>query len=329
MRTRISDSDTNCTLNNAPPLIVDLMGPFVVQFQEGSDKPGRAIICAPLCVDHHANLLTDSGDISLWGNTPPRPKKGYPDGWVYKLCDDNPIGATRFQNEPDVHRQILKVNYAIKNWEANHAKEPLRIDPADMAKKCHFVVIAPMPDRITPLRPEAIWIHRNGADIWVTNPDQDQAHPSDPSDIVSSDRNLSSGRARGLRLFYDKCSKAPTLIVDRKPKGEKDGPDLAGLCAVTRFPAKTLPPYYSMTLQFAALHASASDSADDAYTCFQEMRKLFDPDETTPGEFSKWRVDFSSPCPKKGVSVLHKTGDKPYDCAAGLLAMQDWSDSNE
>jgi len=57
-----------------------------------------------------------------------------------------------------------------------------------------------------------------------------------------------------------------------------------------------------MSLRFAATHASAEEGQEDAYTCFQADAGLFDTGtEGAPDaqRISKWRVDFSNPCPSK------------------------------
>ena len=312
------------------PLILDLMGPFVVQFQQGKteEDPGIAIICAPLCVDHYANILTDSDDVSLAGNLAPAPEGGFCRGYVYTLT--GPKGLSQFKSEPDAHKQILRVNYADRNYEGG---DGLRIDPDKIGPKCHLVVKAPMPDRIVPLRPEAIWIHRNQTDtkLWVIDPDKDPTDSGDPGDIVSSDRGLSQGRGRGLRFIYEECSESPTLSLQTGDGKDRPIP----FCALTRgLPVKgdiAVPRYYSMSLRFAATHASAEEGQEDAYTCFQQMRALFDTGtEGAPmlSEFSKWRVDFSNPCPSPGKPhIEHIVGGRPHDCGAATMALQDWDDT--
>lgn len=314
------------------PLILDLMGPFVVQFQQGKteEDPGIAIICAPLCVDHYANILTDSDDVSLAGNLAPAPKGEYHHGYVYRFKEDAaPRGASRFRYET-THTNILRVKYA--------ADPSLRIardisSSHPMARKCHLVVVAPMPNRIVALRPEAIWIHRNQTDtkLWVIDPDKDPTDSGDPGDIVSSDRGLSHGRGRGLRFIYEECSESPTLSLQTGDGKDRPIP----FCALTRgLPVEgdiAVPRYHSMSLRFAATHASAEEGQEDAYTCFQQMRALFDTGtEGAPmlSEFSKWRVDFSNPCPSPGKPhIEHIVGGRPHDCGAATMALQDWDDT--
>jgi len=69
-------------------------GAFVVQFQQGKteEDPGIAIICAPLCVDHYANILTDSDDVSLAGIWRLRPRE-YTHGYVYRFKEDRRLGS--------------------------------------------------------------------------------------------------------------------------------------------------------------------------------------------------------------------------------------------
>jgi hypothetical protein len=321
-----SDKDPyKCDVGEGP-LIFDLMGPFVVQFQQSTQgmDSGTAIICAPLCVDHHANILTDRNDISLAGNPAPPPEGGFCRGYVYTLT--GPKGLSQFKSEPDAHKQILRVNYADRNYEGD---DGLRIDPDKIGPKCHLVVKAPMPDRIVPLRPEAIWIHRNSPPKESGLPENIWVMQEDSTDIVSADRGISTGRARGLRFYYQ-SSQFPTLGL-QDPESVND-PPLRDLCAVTRFPDGATPaPYYNMTLRFAATHASAEDGLQDAYDCFQEMRKLFDVDEkgTIPSDFSKWRVDFSDPCPTSNnkFSLTKIVGGRPHDCGAATMALQDWDDT--
>jgi len=134
---------------------------------------------------------------------------------------------------------------------------------------------------------------------------------------VSSDRGLSHGRGRGLRFIYEEYSESPTLSYRRGTARTAHS-----FCALTRgLPVEgdiAVPRYYSMSLRFAATHASAEEGQEDAYTCFQQMRALFDTGtEGAPmlSEFSKWRVDFSNPCPSK-PHIEHIVGGRPHDCGA-------------
>jgi len=61
-------------------------------------------------------------------------------------------------------------------------------------------------------------------------------------------------------------------------------------------------------------HASAEEGQEDAYTCFQQMRALFDTGtEGAPmlSEFSKWRVDFSNPVQPGKPHIEHIVGGRP------------------
>ena len=68
----LSEQSTDCSEDGPKRLILDLMGPFVVHFHNDVAR-----IHAPLCVDHHANILTDTDDISLDGLPTPAPADGH------------------------------------------------------------------------------------------------------------------------------------------------------------------------------------------------------------------------------------------------------------
>jgi hypothetical protein len=309
------------------PLVFDLFGPFVVQFQQGSKKnPGAGIICAPLCVDHHANVLTDNNDFSVAGLPAPPPSGAYGKDqrpYIYTL-EIGTCGPHNFE-PPDSHA-ILRVRY--------DSQSRLRLNSAGtgIASKCHFVMRVPMPNRIAALRPELIWMHRNNAapKLWVIDEDayvfvKKGQEGNDGKNIVNS------SRGRGLRLIYDRCPKPPSIrptSPDPDAARNQDPPtDFTGLCALTRgFPVgpdDSVPRYYSITLRYADTAPQAVPNAvEDAYTCFQAMRCLFDETPDNPCDFTKWRVDFGH----LPVELENKLigGPRPRDCSAAVLAMQDW-----
>jgi hypothetical protein len=293
------------------PLVLDVIGPFVVQFQQGDEcRPGWAIICAPLCGDHHANLLTDSDDVSVNGLSGPADR-----GFVYRFCKDHsPKGARWCQ--PRSSHDIFRVKYPTG--------DPVySLDAAAVARNCFATFLIPMPNWIVALRSECGWVHRNDAKMWVI--DEDTANEASPGCAVDHQNIVSSPRGRGLRLIYDECTAPPDFCL---------GSDVpANLRAETKgfiSGSSKLPPYYSITLRFAASHATG-DGIDDAHTCFQTIRALFDiPGK--PSEFSKWRTDFAH-LPGSGLMPLrqgaeHVGGANPRDCGSMVLAMQDWDDAD-
>ena len=290
------------------PLVFDVIGPFAIQFEEGkSGKEGRAIICAPLCFDHHANLLTDCDDVSVNGQTSDE------GGLVYRFTEGQaPKGAVRFPRPTG--RDIFRVKYKA-------AKSPGGIDPDDIADYCHLVFEVPMPNRIEALRPELSWVHRNGSDVWVIDEDRE---PTSECSKPEPDKIVNSKRGRGLRLIYNECCEPPDFDL---PQGPKTLP--AGLTAATRgFPVgkgDLIPAYYSITLRFAASHATG-DGVDDAHSCFETMRRMLD----SYGKvkyFSQWRADFTEPSVDLVVATVG--GPHPRDCGAMVLVMQDWSDPKD
>jgi hypothetical protein len=308
-----------CDIGTAP-LIFDIVGPFVVQFRQGDKcSPGSAIICAPLCVDHHANILTDSDDISLCGLSSPVATSNRGKGYVYKFAGGTePTGASSFA--PPKSKAILRVKY--------QPRLKYGLQASAIATKCHFAMVVPVPNEVVPLRPEWIWMHRNYAsqDSWVIDKDNAE-YPHQQDSKKDPDNIVHSLRGRGLRLIYHECKKHPKFTTaDYPAKG--DTTDFSGLCAKTQgFPvgsgAGKLSPYYYITLRFGALHAT-SDGLEDAHSCFQTMRALFDTSDAS-SEFSRWRVDFAHP--PVAVSQLDSlTGQRPRDCGAAVLAMQDWDD---
>jgi hypothetical protein len=185
-----------------PELIFDLVGPFVVQFKQGSGKkPGTAYVSAPLCDSHHANILTDSDDVFVPGNGDSRKAK-----YVYHFVDSTaPKGAPKYQFADAAHeKQLLIVPFHCA---------PLEGD------QCHLVLEIPCPDYVIPLHAERIWIHKNIAkNCWVTC--------EDSKDIVDSKR------ARGLRLIYQDCASMPKLDV---PEGKDSRSETIGLSRAPQY----------------------------------------------------------------------------------------------
>lgn len=177
---------------------------------------------------------------------------------------------------------------------------------------CSFVFIAPRPDAIVALRPEPIWIHQHGAQRFV----DDQAAAK--SQIVDGDR------ARGLRLVYRDCYSKPQVENICFPAGQEQ------VCFdKVDFRTKGLhPAYRSMTLRFAANHATSDEHHEDAYNCFQNMRTMVAGSDPANWDIDVWRVDFCSLTPVRGdgkerPSLLNLTGKHPSDCGALMLVIRD------
>jgi hypothetical protein len=291
-RQKTEDAESVPTNGKSAPLILDLIGPFVVHFQQGKEKQGTAWIYAPMCEDHHANVLTDSDDTSLNGLSAPPPTTGYSAGYVYEFEDSTaPSGVGRYKCDEDESKQLLVVQSGL-----------------DLVSetKCHLVLKVPCPDEIVPLHPEAIWIHRNKAKAWVID------HDADDKDIVSTKR------ARGLRFIYQKCSKEPKIRVKKEPKNVT-GPDFEYFNAKTLgFPVEQSPAHYNITVRFAAAHTT-SDGHEDAYNCFRTMRAIF-----PPPQFSKWRVDFDDVIINRQSAPDFVGGPNPRDCGAAILVLRNW-----
>jgi hypothetical protein len=270
-----------------PQLILDLVGPFCVQFQKGVEEAGTAEIYAPICENHFANLLTDSNDFHLGGDKPPA-RHPYEDGYVYEFeSDTGPTGAPVYQflSKGDAD-QILLI-------EQDKYYPPYQT--------CHLKVIVPCPDYVVPLQAEEIWMHRNQSKVWVN---------SASGDIVNTNR------ARSVRFLYTSCAKPPKLQRTCWPeKAEKDSlkdasydPRMKGL------PTGNGEPRYYMTLRYASVNVSPLE--DDAYHCFCSMRELYP-------ETLKWRVDFNHDVPPH-MTVEVVTGSGPRDCLAPLLLSQNF-----
>lgn len=323
MSTEISEAmkkkEPTCSDNLTMPMIFDLIGPFAVHVED--PKKRQAIIYAPLCEDHHANLLTDAQDISLPGSAlPPSPPFGTePKPTVhqrhYIYCLTGPIASDCAQYDPERPRELLRV----------HRSGSL---DAEAAGKYHLKMIVPLPDKIVSLRPEQVWIHRNGSDVWLTKLCKDQlkepnvGHVSETEKVAHDPDNIvNRHRARGLRFIYYDCA-TPEVTLDGM--GGTEVPGLSDLCAVTRglVFGGVIAPHYSMTLRYAALH-SASEVADpddsyaDAYSCFEHLRNL------VPG-LPDWRVDFNN----APSSSLHDSysGSNPHDCLSPNVIVQNEDD---
>jgi hypothetical protein len=257
-------------------LSLDLVGPFVVQFKKGiNDQPGSGYVYAPLCDNHHANVLTDNDDVSVPGNGD-SPKGKY----LYNL--KGPKGATAYDlAHPDDESKLLIVPFAGDPLAAQHYHLMLRI---------------PCPTVIIPLLTESVWIHRHGANNWVTRPDKVD------EDIVDTPR------ARALRLIYKNCPQSPEI--------ENEG-------RAIEFNAKALgiqeTTHYSMSLRFAATGERSAGQAD-AYNCFCSSRSREMWPLSTGCDMYKWRVDFAD----LQDSLTEGGGANPRDCGAPLVVMQDW-----
>ncbi len=270
-------------------LVLDLVGPFVVHSCLNMVK-----IHAPQCTAHHANILTDSNDVSLLGISPP-PSNVNNGGFVYTLT-----GPTAGQNYlyPD---NLLVVDKPIES---------------PKGKNCHLILEAPIPEKMVCLVPEQIWIQRNGAGHWLHNAPQ--------SDIVNGPY------ARGLRFIYSDCPTPPKITLGGTPKSFPSGSQSVtaldrcrGELDCLHFEALGFDPkQYHATLRFADFNTTNDDSHQDAYNCFQSMRALIE-DSCT------WRVDFDdlfNDSNKKSIgkksnplTLLQHGGAHPVDCAAAIL----------
>jgi hypothetical protein len=306
-RNRKEGSDVEYVDLGNRPLVFDVFGPFAIKFKRGKNgKPGTSVICAPLCFDHHANLLTDTDDVSVDGQS-----KQAKSNYVHRFVEGHaPTGAPTFS--PPREGNIFRVKSKSEHF-------PYEINPENVAKFCHVVFEVPMPNRIEALRPEPSWVHRNGSEFWVidrdTKPWSKYAAHADPNNLVNSNRG------RGLRLIYDECKTPPDFYLPLA-----SGPRQVGLIAATRgFPLgkrDLIPAYYGITLRFAASHATG-DGVDDAHGCFQTMRGMLDKYLGT-NYFSQWRADFAQSDINLPVSSIG--GPRPHDCGAMVLVMQDWDD---
>jgi hypothetical protein len=264
-------------------LILDFIGPFVVHF-----TGGKARIHAPLCTDHHANILTDSDDVGVAGwMSIAKPVGGYKEGFVYSLKGPTPSKKCNCLNP----EQLLIVTLKLQE-----------IDP----DTCHFVLEVPNPNTMVPLLPDKIWMHKNGAHNWVNS------YPKN-SDIVNDNR------ARGVRFIYSHCPKPPDIQPLKQPKEStfdfEDKPNPPHSVALGLVPL-----HYHITLRFVSNGTSPDEHHEDAYNCFQEMRTLIPTAD-------KWRTDFADvDVPQKGgkfIKVFRHGGPIPVDCGAMVLVVQE------
>jgi hypothetical protein len=240
-------------MTDPKPLIFDVVGPFVVQFQQG--KPGQAgtaRIYAPFCENHHANILTDSDDIYVDGLAGPAAE-----GYLYGFKDGlGPAGAPQYTINRGDSEQLLLVNH-----------ERTQIPEGE----CRLAFEVPCPNRILPLHAEDTWIHQNEATKWVI--------------IDNKPGIVNKPRARSLRFIYDSCPQQPSVERKKQPSDPKV-PDFPSFNAETAgFPNS----HYTMTLRFASA-CPVSEGHEDAYRCFRIMRKLAS--ENLGMDLHKWRVDF-------------------------------------
>lgn len=256
--------------NTSMSLILDLLGPFVVHFCKNQVR-----INLPLCADHHANIVTDSNDIPLYGL-----RQVSRQGYMYDL-------------EPNIQRQSSKCT--VEDSDKILLLEPRTVDPIP-EQTCHLVVVAPRPDTVWGLHPEAIWIHKNGASRWVVH--------EDSTNVVSTDR------VRGLRFIYGDCS-VPAITVDSRsaPVPHKIQQQLKNLDCES---VGTNLPCYNITLRFSSNATTPDDNHQDAIRCFQSMRCLV-PDTAT------WLAAFDeSRKMTENISSSH-----PVDCTSPGIVMQD------
>lgn len=296
-----------------PALVADLVGPFLVHFVDDIVR-----VHAPMCTDHHANILTDHDDISLHGiladcqtycsSTSHPPQTGY----VYALTGPvgNPGPCAGLDGS---HQQCL----VLKS-----SKQKITVKNETF---CHLVFELPKPDQIFPLIPEQIFIHKNDAPIWL-----DPSSPKKPvtkSGEAETGDYFSGSYARALRFVYLNCPAKPQVEVQRfgnekPPAGfldelnKGDGFDTVGFDS----------PKYYFTLRFASNSTTPDNNHQDAYNCFQTMRQLIP-------ETLQWRVDFdnaylSSTMIKKATRSPHNLnlfmhgGPNPVDCNAAVLVVQ-------
>jgi hypothetical protein len=217
------------------PLILDLIGPFVVHFCKGKAK-----IHAPICDNHHANLLTDTNDIPLFGLTEPGSK-----GYVYHF-ESNKAPHPASTAPRLTNKTLLVMDQTITEIPEGH---------------CHLLLEVPWPNKVVPLLPEAVWIHQGTATVWGLNEDE--------PGIVNKPR------ARGLRFIYRKCSGEPKICQKPDLSANAGSPLMPSDC-FKHFSARTLgyDEHYSMTIRFASNQVIPDDYHQDAYCCFRKMRDL-------------------------------------------------------
>jgi hypothetical protein len=287
------------------PLIFDIIGPTIIHLYRNEDGVIKVGVYAPPCEDHHANLLTDSNDVSM------EPIDPMMDSITYKFSKhDAPTPAHSF-----------KLNSSKDVLLISDPRSP--VDPDE----CHMVLSLPCPDQIWPLIPEHVWIHQGPSTVFVDNPDPDKGLGSknDPpyKNIVNSHR------ARGLRLAYYTCNGNPELVQTPLP----DNPvNLNVHSDAVGFHADPINlPHYHMTVRFASNRASDDEHHEDAFNCFAALRNTLDnmPSRSDGSKFDtcKWRVDFSDIPTKSGLSreefLFTVSGKRPNDCGSQTMVVQD------
>lgn len=282
------------------PLYLDLVGPFLVHFV---DRQVR--VHAPMCIDHHANVLTDSDDVSLYGLGTSTPPPGCsPRGFVYGF--KNGTGPADYEGGcgglDDQHSGYLVVKSKI---------DPIAVSSSQLVFKL------PRPNAIVPLVKERLFVHRNNAIVWL-DPDRDLASDGTPTDCING------LYARALRFIYYNTISQPVIELCNCP----DLPEISLQKTLDRVNPLALgfdPHFYHLTLRFASTTAEPDDNHEDAYRCFQTMRGLY-PD-TLP-----WRADFDDiyggggdPAKifaRQNPALLVHGGPHPVDCSAAIMVVQ-------
>jgi len=275
------------------PLVMDLIGPFVIHFCERMVR-----IHAPICDGHFANILTDYNDLPLSGLTAAvtTTSTGIC-GFVYGFA----AGASPDPGscDPSQTDKTLLLNLNMK--------------PIDK-ERCHLVFEAPLPDNLYPLVTEWTWIHNNDANACL-----------DPSNEV-----VQGDYARGLRLIYSSCRTNPK-IEPRQFESQELAAQLAvglSLCTLNCDAIGFDPPHYHLSLRYASANQTLDVNHEDAYSCFQRMRSLvadayrwrvdFD-DSIAP--IAKCLEGKSDIGPAYGANVLSLSGAHPVDCLAPVLVV--------
>jgi hypothetical protein len=212
-------------------------------------------------------------------------------GWVYELSFRSNEGGICYSNP----EHMLQITYHMDG-----------ISPSD----CNFVFTAPRPDAIMGLHREPIWIHQRNAKRFA----DDQVAKCSP---IIEDK-----RARGLRLIYRHCYSDPQIKNIAFPK---DGTELN---FDVDFWTKGLnPAYRSMSLRFAANHATSDEHHQDAYKCFQIARALVSQSDRK-WDMHQWRVDFDTSILVPGIGeaqprIVDTSGKHPHDCGALAIVIKD------
>ncbi len=266
------------------PLMFDLMGPFVVHFCKGQVR-----ISAPLCADHFANILTDLDDIPVDGLSAPTFA-----GRIYAL--DPKLDPKRCHVAPcTISPDVLVVDQACK--------VPIP------QQTTHLLMTAPPPDAISGLQADDIWIQRNGATAWISNPDSDNQNVA------------SAKRARGLRFIYNKCTALPEISVDSNAVAFVAGRDRTKLdihpTAIGADPVR-----YSIVLHFASNRKTLDEHNQDAISCFQTVRNLV-------ADTANWQVLFNDSQTVAGKPERHNgsidnvVAGHPVHCTGASLVTSD------